>query len=314
MTRLRPALWLNALRAFEASARHGSFSLAAAELGVTPAAVGQMVRGLEDWLGLPLFHRQRRGSSRLIPTDTARTALPDLRAGLDHFASGLDRLRGAASTGILNVATSPAFAAKWLLPRIHRFQMTHPQIDIRLETSLGLADYAGQGIDLGIRYGSGEWPGLHAQPLMTEDVFQVAGKGYPLPATLQDLPDATLIHDRSVDPSLGFVTWDSWFAAAGIHCAPTAPRGLGINNSAAVLQAAIDGQGIALARGILAQEDLASGRLIRLFPEVTVPSPLAYHLVCRPDLHDLPKLVAFRDWLSAEVAAEVATPRRLLPE
>lgn len=297
-------VYLNALRAFEASARHGSFSDAAAELGVTPAAVGQMVRGLEEWLGLPLFHRRPTGRIRLTPTDAAERALPDIRAGLDRLGIGLERLRENSTGGILNVTVSPAFAAKWLLPRIDRFQARCPDTDIRLETSLKLTDYAAQGLDIGIRYGRGNWPGLIADKLMDEEVFPVCAPRFRDQYHLAgpaDLIHAPLIHDHSVDPGLGFITWETWLHAAGV--AGDMPlRGMGINNSASVLQAAIEGRGVALARSILAHDDLAAGRLCRLFPQVHVPSRLAYYVACRPEHVTLPKLRAFRDWLFEEAA------------
>lgn len=298
-------IYLNALRAFEASARHGSFSDAASELGVTPAAVGQMVRGLEGWLGHPLFHRSTTGRTRLSPTDAAERALPDIRAGLDRLGLGLELLREVTAGGILNVTVSPAFAAKWLLPRIERFQARCPDIDIRLETSLKLADYAAQGIDIGIRYGKGSWSGLIAEKLMEEEVFPVCACRFRDQHALSapaDLLRATLIHDHSVDPALGFVTWETWLHTAGVTDA-VPQRGMGINNSASVLQAVIEGRGVALARSILAHDDLASGRLCRLFPQVHVPSTLAYYVTYRPEYAALLKMRAFRDWLSEEATA-----------
>lgn len=301
MNRKSP-VYLNALRAFEASARHGSFSGAAEELNVTAAAVGQMVRGLEEWLGMPLFHRSTAGKARLTLTENAERALPDIRAGLDRLGMGLDRLREAATGGILNVTVSPAFAAKWLLPRIDRFQARCPDTDIRLETSLKLVDYKAHGIDVGVRYGEGAWPGLLAEKLMEEEVFPVCSPAFSDLASLTepaDLTRTTLIHDLSVDPTIGFITWDMWLRAAGVPDVH-AQRGMRIDNSAAVLQAAIEGRGVALARSILASDDLAAGRLRRLFPEVSVSSKLAYFVVYRQEHTSLPKLRAFRDWLMDE--------------
>ncbi|WP_245424549.1 LysR family transcriptional regulator [Rhizobium sophoriradicis] len=146
---MKSPVHLNALRAFEASARHGSFVEAAAELNVTAPAVGQLVRGLEEWLGTPLFYRTATGKTRLMPTEAANRALPDIREGLDRLSLGLERLKEGAAGRVLTV--SPAFAAKWLLPRIERFQAKVPEVDIRLDTSLKLADYAAQGIDIGVR-------------------------------------------------------------------------------------------------------------------------------------------------------------------
>ena len=215
---MRSIAHLNALRAFEASARHQSFSLAAQELNVTPAAVGQLVRTLEDWLGSPLFVRSTSGRARLVTTEVAEQALPDIRAGLERLAVGLERLRSGSAGGVLTVTVSPAFAAKWLLPRIQRFQAAWPETDLRLDTSLKPVDFVGQRI----------------------------------------------------------------------------------NNSAAVLQAAVDGQGVALARSVMAHDDLAAGRLVRLFPQVRLESALAYYVVYRPECIAQPKVAAFRDWLLRE--------------
>ena len=292
---------LNALRAFEASARHGSFSGASGELNVTPAAVGQLVRGLEDWLGSPLFHRSSSGPARLLLTDLAEHALPDIRAGLDHLSLGLERMKETVASGVLTVAVSPAFAAKWLLPRIDRFQMEFPDIDVRLETSLKLVDYVAHGIDVGIRYGAGSWPGLAAEKLMDEEIFPVCSPALHETLDLEapiDVSRHTLIHDQSVDPATGFMTWNVWLKRTGADI--TTQRGMRINNSAAVLQAAIEGQGIALARSIMAHNDLAAGRLVRLFPDITVPSALAYYVAYRPECATLSRSEAFRGWLVRE--------------
>lgn len=296
---------LNALRAFEAAARHGSFSGAAGELNVTAAAVGQLVRGLEEWLGAPLFHRGTSGRMRLIPTEIAERSLPDLRGGFDRLTLGLERMKEATASGVLTVTVSPAFAAKWLLPRIERFHARHPQTDLRLDTSLKLVDYAAHGVDVGVRYGAGDWPGLAADRLMEEEIFPVCSPKLRERLELStpaDLVRQTLIHDLSVNPAAGFMTWDMWLRHAGADV--TTQRGMRINNSAAVLQAAIDGQGIALARSILAHDDLAAGRLVRLFPEIEVPATLAYFVVYRPECSSLARSEAFRRWLFDEVAAE----------
>lgn len=306
---MRSPVHLNALRAFEATARHGSFSLAAAELNVTPAAVGQLVRTLEDWLGAPLFHRGGSGRARLVLTEAAQRAMPDIRAGFDSLSLGLARLREVSANRVLTVTVSPAFAAKWLLPRLDRFQTAWPDIDVRLDTSLKLLDFAAQGIDIGVRYGRGAWPDLAAEMLMREEVYPVCSPvliatGAPLRA-VADLAGHTLIHDLSVDAAAGFMTWEAWLLAAGAADVPTA-RGLRINSSAAVLQAAIDGHGVALARSIMARDDLSAGRLVRLFPEIVAPSPLAYYVVHRAECTALPKLAAFKAWLLAEAKDERA--------
>ena len=299
---MRSVAHLNALRAFEASARHQSFSLAAQELNVTPAAVGQLVRTLEDWLGSPLFVRSTSGRARLVTTEVAEQALPDIRAGLERLAVGLERLRSGSAGGVLTVTVSPAFAAKWLLPRIERFQAAWPETDLRLDTSLKPVDFVAQRIDVGVRYGRGQWPGLAAEKLMDEEVYPVCAPALLATATLQapgDLRGQVLIHDQSVDTSTGFASWQAWLRHAGVQGVPT-DRGLRINNSAAVLQAAIDGQGVALARSVMAHDDLAAGRLVRLFPQVRLESALAYYVVYRPECIAQPKVAAFRDWLLRE--------------
>ncbi|WP_431052546.1 transcriptional regulator GcvA [Roseateles sp. L2-2] len=302
---MKAPIHLNALRAFEASARHQSFSAAAAELNVTPAAVGQLVRTLEDWLGSPLFVRGTSGRARLVATEAAQLALPDLRAGFDRLSVGLERLKEGSASGVLTVTVSPAFAAKWLLPRIERFHAAWPDTDLRLETSLKPVDFVSQWIDIGVRYGTGRWPGLVADKLMDEEVFPVcspglmrAGRRLKAPG---DLANETLIHDLSMDSHADFPSWDEWLKKAGVSGVST-KRGTRINSSAAVLQAAIDGQGIALARSVMARDDLAAGRLVRLFPKIEFVSALAYFAVYRAERANLPRLVAFRDWLISEAA------------
>lgn len=306
---MKTPVHLNALRAFEASSRHQSFSAAATELHVTPAAVGQLVRTLEDWLGSPLFVRNASGRARLTPTETAERALPDIRAGLDRLALGLERLREGSASGVLTVTVSPAFAAKWLLPRIDRFQTAWPDTDVRLETSLKPVDFVAQRIDIGVRYGTGSWSGLVAVKLMDEEVYPVCSpellrqRGGSL--ELCDLSRETLIHDLSMDRHSGFPSWEEWLRKAGMTEVGTT-RGLKINNSAAVLQAAIEGHGVALARSVMARDDLATGRLLRLFPAIGFASPLAYYVVYRPECSGLPRLTAFRDWLLDEAAKSPA--------
>lgn len=300
---MKPPVHLNALRAFEASARHQSFALAARELGVTPAAVGQLVRKLEDWLGTPLFIRSNSGKSRLVATETALTALPALSAGFQKLAHGLELLQMDTAAGVLTVTVSPAFAAKWLLPRFERFHAVCPDTDVRLEVSLTPVDFASRQVDIGVRYGTGSWPGLVAEKLMDEEVFPVCSpellKQLGPVLTAGQLVGAPLIHDLSMDGHADFPGWGKWFAKAGITDIGAA-RVMKINNSAAVLQAAMDGSGIALARSVMAHDDLAAGRLVRLLPGIRHESRLAYHVVYPARQHRSPQLIAFRDWLLEE--------------
>ncbi|EKM3681945.1 transcriptional regulator GcvA [Vibrio alginolyticus] len=299
---------LNALRAFEASARHQSFAAAAEELHVTPAAVGQLVRSLEEWLDAPLFYRMNSGKTRLVPTESAERALPDIRSGFDKLLLGLERLQESSVSGVLTVTVSPAFAAKWLLPRLDRFQEICSETDVRLETSLKPVDFSVSRIDIGVRYGIGTWPGLISEKLMEEEVYPVCS-----PSLLREqrrfhhpseLLKETLIYDLSMDGHTGFPTWSAWLKKAGIKGQVPSHK-LQINNSAAVLQSAIDGRGIALARSVMVKDDLASGRLIRLFPEIQFDSPLAYYVVYRQESEDLARLQAFRKWLFSETKKEL---------
>lgn len=292
---------LNALRAFEVSARHQSFSVAAKELNVTPAAVGQLVRGLEDWLGTPLFIRKNSGPVRLIPTEVALSALPEIRQGLEKLNSGLDILKQEADSKALSVTVSPAFAAKWLLPRYERFQLEYSDIELRLETSLTSIDFISHQIDIGVRYGKGQWPGLISEKLMDEEVYPVCSPDFYQTSGVQspeDLKNYPLIQDLSLDDISGFPGWEAWFKRFDVT--PSAIKGIRINNSSAVLQAAIDGRGIALARSVMAKDDIKTGRLIRLFPEYTMPSELAYYVVYREASADSDKIMAFKNWLHSE--------------
>lgn len=240
-------------------------------------------------------------------------ALPDIRAGFERLGLGLERLKEAAANGVLTVTISPAFAAKWLLPRFERFQAVCPDTDVRLETNLKPVDFVTQKVDIGVRYGTGTWPGLVAEKLMEEDVFPVCSaellrKIGPLskPAHLES---ATLIHDLSMDGHSGFPTWGLWFSRLGMEGVSTS-RGLRINNSAAVLQAAVEGRGIALARSVMVHDDLVAGRVVRLFPEIQFASALAYYVVYRPESADRPGLGAFRRWLFSEISPSNGKPRK----
>jgi LysR family glycine cleavage system transcriptional activator len=308
--------FLNALRAFEASARHQSFSAAAAELNVTPAAVGQLVRSLEEWLGSPLFHRATGGRARLAPTEAAERALPDIRAGFDRLNAGLSRLREGSTTGVLTVTMSPAFAAKWFLPRIENFHALCPDMDVRLDTSLKLIDFKAQDIDAGVRYGRGNWPGLVVEKLMDEQIYPVCSPQWlsrngPLKKP-DDLAGKALIHDLSVDTRIGFASWTAWLRQVEATRVE-ASRGMRVNNSAAVLQAAIDGHGVALARSVMARDDVIAGRLVRLFPDVRQASELAYYLAYPAENASRPKLQVFRDWLMRETLEFSSTPTPASP-
>ncbi len=291
---------LNALRAFEVAARHLSFTKAAAELHVTPAAVSHQVKALEEWLAIPLFRRLNR---EVVLTEAGQTYYPGLREGFDRLAGATARVTVRDETGELRVSCAPSFAAKWLVPRLHRLRAAHAEIDVLLSTSDHLVDFSLERMDVGLRFGAGRYPDLEVIRLMATDVFPVcapalADREPPLrqPA---DLARHTLLHDDFDMPlTESTITWEMWLRAAGVD-GVDASRGPSFTESSMVLLAAIDGQGVALSRGTLAAGDLAAGRLVKPF-DLALPSSWAYFLVYPPAYRDRPKIAAFRAWLLAE--------------
>ncbi|MFC5353826.1 transcriptional regulator GcvA [Azospirillum himalayense] len=290
---------LNALRAFESAARHLSFTKAAEELHVTQAAVSHQIKGLEEWLGMPLFRRMNRA---LILTETGQSYLPPVRDALDTLSHATERLFRMDGSGALTISTMPSFAAKWLVMRLGRFQARHPELEVRLHTTPQLVDFSQQDVDIGIRFGAGNWPGLRCERLMTEDIYPVCSPSLldgPRPLCCpEDLRHHTLLHDDY------FITWGTWGEAAGIAGLDHA-RGPRFDDSALLLQVAAEGGGVALARGVLVADDVAAGRLVRLF-DVHLPGNYAYYVVAPPHYFSRPKVKAFRDWLFEEAAADPA--------
>ncbi len=286
---------LNAIRAFEAAARHLSFTRAAKELNVTQAAVSHQIKGLEERLKIRLF---RRAGRVLLLTDEGQKLFPDVRDALDILHVAFDGLRRLHAEGVLTVTTLPSFATRWLVPKLRRFRGFHPEIDIRLHTSTDIVDMRLEGIDVGVRHGLGQWPGLIATRLMEEDVFPVCsptileGK-IPLDKPA-DLARHTLLQDAGMD-------WRIWLEAAGVDTVDP-ERGPGFLDSSMALQAAIDGQGIMLGRSVLVADDLAAGRLIKPF-DISFPNAYAYWVVCPKADVNRPKVRAFRSWLLDEAEA-----------
>lgn len=302
---------LKSLQALEASARHGSFVGAAAELDVTPAAVGQLVRSLEDWVGYPLFRRTRSGTERLAPVDEAQAALGDIAQGLDHLEAGLRKLRGRRSRSIVVVTASQALVANWLLSRLDDFASAHPQIDVRLDVADRLVDVAQGEADIGIRCGLGAWQGLRASHLMDEEIIAVChARLLPpdQPVTSEWIARQTLIHDGTPHPGGDFPTWDEWLAGLGVAHAP-AERGLRINSTAAVIQAAIAGRGVALVRKALVAQELESGRLRHLAPQHRWPVKWAYFAVASPTSLRRAEVKAFHEWLIRQARSSDSTGR-----
>jgi LysR family glycine cleavage system transcriptional activator len=305
--RMRAPDHLNALRALEGAARHQSFALAAQELNVTPAAIGQLVRRLEGSLGVELFLRAQTGPARLVLTEAAKSALPDLQAGFHHLAAAMDRLRRARTRQALTVTVSTAFADKWLLHRLGAFRAIWPDCELRIDTNTALVDFTNQAVDIGIRYGGGVWPGLVAVPFARDAFFPVCS---PMLLTGQhplkepgDLHHHQLIHDMSMASTPEFRSWRDWHVQAGLPPAES-ERGIHINDSAAAYRMVIAGGGVALGRTTLVEQDLEEGRLVRPFgPELDCP--LAYYVVCKPQDTDDQAIIAFREWLIAEASSAV---------
>jgi LysR family transcriptional regulator, glycine cleavage system transcriptional activator len=309
---MRKLAKLNAIQAFESVARTHSYAAAARELHVTPAAVGQQVRALEAWLGRSLFQRLSRGSQRLVLTPDAQRAAAEFREGLDRLDAGIQRLHTRHHDQGVTVSASQAFVAKWLMPRLDGFTSAHPQWDVRLDVSDRLVDVQNGDTDIAIRCGSGHWPGVTAIRLMDEQMFPVCSptlfsKRKPI-VRATDLLRHTLIHDVAMLAFAGFPTWAQWFERAGVTVSRM-PRGLEINASGAAIQAAVTGQGIALARSVLVADDLKEGRLIRLVPEIDYPLSWGYYLVYAPARASSEASTAFRAWLS-EAAQERPRVRR----
>lgn len=287
---------LSSLRAFEAAARHLSFTRAATELHVTQAAVSHQVKALEDWLGLKLFRRQNRN---VFLTEAGQAYLPAVREAFDGLADATRRLRQRDGEGRLAVSVTLSFAAKWLMPRLGRFRRLHPEVEFRIDATDRLVDLRREEVDVGIRYGAGSWPGLAVRRLLSEELFPVCA-----PALAQslrrpeDLARHTLLHDEMRQD------WRMWLLAAGVR-GVDADRGPAFTNSAMCVQAAIDGEGVALGRSALVAHDLAAGRLVRPFA-VNLPTQFAYYVVHTPQGGALPKVKAFVDWLVAEAQAEEA--------
>jgi LysR family glycine cleavage system transcriptional activator len=294
---------LNALRAFETAARHLSITQAASELRVTPAAISHQIRILEDHVGLPLFMRNGRG---LALTDAGTAGLRDLREGFARLGAAMDAIDSLGEAGVLSISVAPSFAAKWLLPRLGSFQTAHPEIDVHVSASMQLADFVKDGVDLAIRYGAGRYSDLAVERLLAESVVPVCSPDFlerqgPF-ANPADLVEATLLHDDSPDNDPSCPNWEMWLTAAGATHVDAA-RGPRFNQSSLVIEAAVLGRGIALAKTALAARDLRQGRLVQPFPSA-VKLDFAYFIVAPRAKLNLPKVSHFIAWLRREAQSE----------
>ena len=302
---MRPRLPpLNALKAFEAAARHESFTRAAEELCVTQGAVSHQVKALEVELAVKLFNRERQ---QLIITEAGRDYLTVVRDALDRIAFGTERLLQRQNVGVLTVTTSPDFAAKWLVHRLGHFAEAHAGIDLRVSATLHHVDFAREEVDMAVRHGDGNWPGLDTVQLSSEQLFAVCSpkllsgrRRLGKPADILKFP---LIHlDSRTD-------WAKWLQAVGISDADVT-HGPALNRASMVIDAAINGQGVALARTTLAAWDLINGRLVRPFPE-SLRISKTYWIICPKVTASLPKIVTFRDWLLAEASQDLRQLKKL---
>lgn len=286
---------LSALRAFEAAARHGSFKHAASELAVTPTAISHQVRALEDYLGVRLFERQIR---QVVLTADAQALYVVLREGFDSFAGAIDRLRASRGRGVVTISATTAFTAKWLVPRVARFQAMHPDIDLRLHASDVVAEIGTTGVDIAVRYGRGPYPGLMSVPLLADQFAPVASPNLRL-RSLCELRSTPLIHFEWGRSDPAHPTWSSWFRAAGIaEMDPVSV--LRFSDESHAIQAAVAGQGAALLSLTLVRDELDRGLLEQSFGPII--DGLTYHLV-EPLGRSVPRVEAAKNWLLAEAGS-----------
>jgi LysR family glycine cleavage system transcriptional activator len=293
---------LNGLRAFEAAARHLSFTQAASELNVTQTAISHQIRRLEEELGIRLFVRKNRA---LALTPKAKDYLPGVRAAFNDLRLATDQLL-RKDDRVLTVSTLASLAAKWLLPRLTAFQEAHPGIDVRITTSTALVDFRGGDVDAAIRYGRGNWQGLRAEWLMADDFFPVCSPALlsgkrPLKSP-EDLRDHVLLHTSTNSDD-----WRQWLTAAGLPSDISKQPGITFDLILMTVQAAIDGIGVAMGRTSYVQDDIAKGRLVVPF-KIALPVDAGFYLVSPEGVAEPPKLRAFRQWLTTSAKNGAGKP------
>lgn len=282
---------LNGLKAFEAAARYLSFTKAAESLFVSQAAVSHQIKTLEDQTGLVLFKRLTRA---LELTESGRRLYPKVQQAFDLMEEGVREASQRNDRQSLTISALPSFASGWLVRRLGSFTQRHPEIQVRLDPNAGLVDFLMDDIDVGIRYGLGQYPDLYTEHLMDEDLFPVCNP--ELAEKLrgpEDLRGVTLLHDD------GHGQWATWLKASGVEV-PDIGHGVVFTDSAMVIQAAVQGQGVALARSELCREHLKQGLLARPF-DFSLPSRFAYYLVYPKEFETRPEIQAFRSWLLEEI-------------
>jgi LysR family glycine cleavage system transcriptional activator len=314
---------LNALKAFEATARLLSVKKAAAELSVTPAAVSHQIKALEEYLAVQLFYRRNRA---LELTEAARAGLPKLREGFESLAQAVDRLRAYKGGGMLMVSAAPSFAARWLMPRLHHFLESKPDIDVRVSARLrqpssdarrgGHAERATleawlADSDIAILYGRGDYPDFKVDKLIPLSLTPICSPRlvtHPQHPLLrpEDLRHHLLLHDDTGDLYDGVSFWEVWLKAAGVDDVDL-KRGPHFSHAVLAFEAAIEGHGVVATMPVLAESDLNAARLVTPFA-LHVPLPSAYYLVCRTEAAARPDVAAFREWLLEEAAREPEEP------
>jgi len=283
---------LNGLRAFEAAARHMSFTRAATELNVTQTAISHQIRRLEEQLGLTLFIRRNR---TLELTREALDYLPSIRSAFADLHRATAKLRRADHDTRLTVSTTASLATKWLVSRVAAFQDANPGIEVRITTSTHLVDFHREDVDIAVRYGHGIWAGLRAHWLMAEHIFpvcapQLLDDARPLRSP-KDLANHTLLHT-----TVSREDWQLWLTAAGLPASIATRRGMTFDQGFMAIQAAMEGLGVALGRFHLVEADMGAGRLVAPFDTV-LPQDAGYYVVTPEATAEVPKIVRFRDWL-----------------
>lgn len=295
---------LRSLRAFDAAAKHLSFTRAALNIGVTPAAISHQIKELEESIGVALFTRTSRSMRLTREGEILRSGAME---SLDALTRSLQKIRKLENQKQLKVTASPSIAAKWLVPRLDRFLATVPGADVRIDVSASVLDFDRDDVDIAIRFGDGKYPGLRSDLLFHERVFPVCSpklitKAKPL-NTPRDLLHHQLIHLDWEAQGLPWPNWRMWMLAAGIRDFDDA-RGLHFSQTSLAVQAAIDCQGVALGDSNLVAEDLAQGRLVKPFElSLRAPMQFAYHVISPLDTADAPMVKAFREWSLKEAGA-----------
>lgn len=293
---------LQTLRAFEATGRLLSMTLAAEELHVTHGAVSRHIKTLEDHLGVPLFRRLTR---RIVLTDEGTRFYGVVSRLLAELTREAERLRGHKSGGRLTISTGISFASKWLGPRLHRLIARHPELDIHLDITDPDADLSSGQIDAALRYGHGRYPHVAAERILEETLTPVCSPAYRAEMggllSVESLAACRLLHeDRLLHDDRMLANWELWFAMAGVDGSPQV-RGPIYSHGSMAIEAAIRGEGVALGRSVLVAEDLAAGRLVAPFPQIRLKAERGYDFVYRASNRDGPKVCAVRDWLTDEV-------------